>query len=127
MRPVVIVLPHIAADVFSGLVQVPILREPDFLLPQAAMQPLDVAVALRVMKAVRRYVIPSRTNVFVNRAEVNWVPLSVVSVKLASRLPAGRRSSTACLTAVKASSVRQRCERFEPRIFRVQQSITETR
>src|SRR5580692_9949693 len=69
----------------------------------------------------------SRFRVSMNREEVNCVPLSVVSVTLASRLPSGSRSSTDCSTARSASSVRQRCERFHPTISRVQQSITHTR
>src|SRR6266704_1000597 len=66
---------------------------------------------------------PSRPNVSKKREEVNCVPLSVVSVKFSPRLPRGSRSSTACSTAASASSVRQRCERFQPTISRVQQSI----
>src|SRR5215472_18969549 len=65
---------------------------------------------------------PSHANVSINREEVNCVPLSVVRVRVLSRLPAGNRWSTACSTAASASSVRQRCERFQPSISRVQQS-----
>src|SRR5579863_4034126 len=68
---------------------------------------------------------PSRPSVSRNREEVNCVPLSVVSVTFASRLPSGSRASTACSTAASASSVRQRCERFQPTISRVQQSMTQ--
>src|SRR5450432_1116959 len=66
----------------------------------------------------------SRLSVSRNREEVNCVPLSVVSVKFAARLPSGSRSRTACSTAASASSVRQRCDRFDPTISRVQQSYT---
>src|SRR5580765_6132630 len=57
---------------------------------------------------------PSRESVCMNRVEVNCVPLSVVSVKFASRLPAGKRFNTACSTAAKASSVRQRRDKSQP-------------
>lgn len=67
---------------------------------------------------------PSRPSVSRKRDEVNCVPLSVVSVTFASRLPSGSRASTACSTAASASSVRQRCDRFHPAISRVHQSIT---
>jgi hypothetical protein len=63
------------------------------------------------VSAVRRCLILSRASVSINRVEVNCVPLSVVSVKFASRLPAGSRWSTACSTAASASSVWQRRER----------------
>jgi len=48
----------------------------------------------------------------------------VVGGQRHERLPAGSREekSTACSTAASASSVRQRCERFQPSISRVQQS-----
>jgi len=41
------------------------------------------------------------------RVEVNCVPLSVVRVALASQLPCGKRASTACSTASRASSFSQ--------------------
>ncbi len=47
-----IVLLDPARDAAARFVQVAILRRPDFLLLQAAMEPLDVAVSLRMM--VRR-------------------------------------------------------------------------
>jgi hypothetical protein len=49
MRPVVIVLLDPASDAGSRFFQAPVLRRPDFLFLQAAMEPLDVAVALRVV------------------------------------------------------------------------------
>ncbi len=49
VRPVVIVLLDPAGDVAPRFFQAPILRRPDFLFLQAAMEPLDVAVAFRVM------------------------------------------------------------------------------
>ena len=49
MRAVVVVLLQIPADVFSGLRQAAIFRSPDFLFLQAAMEPLDVAVAFRMV------------------------------------------------------------------------------
>jgi hypothetical protein len=49
MRPVVIVLLDPAGDVAPRFFQAPILRRPDFLFLQAAMEPFDVAVAFRVM------------------------------------------------------------------------------
>src|SRR5260370_34304362 len=70
---------------------------------------------------------PSRPSVSRKREEVNCVPLSVVSVTFAARLPSGSRARTACSTAAIASSVLQRCERFHLTISRVQQSITLSR
>ena len=119
-----IVLLDPTSDRCACFFQAPILRRPDFLLFQAAMEPFDVAVAFRVMIRRRRWVMPRRLSVSMNRVDVNCVPLSVVIVKRISRLPEGNRSSTACSTAASASSVRQRCERFHPTISRVQQSIT---
>src|SRR5271169_3270217 len=49
MRPVVIVLLDPTSDVVPRLFHAPIFGRPDFLFLQAAMEPLDVAVALRVM------------------------------------------------------------------------------
>ena len=49
MRPVVIVLLDPASDTGSRFFQAPVLRGPDFLFLQAAMEPLDIAVALRVV------------------------------------------------------------------------------
>jgi hypothetical protein len=48
-RPVVIVLLDLTSNRCSRFFQAPILRRPDFLLFQAAMEPFDVAVAFRVM------------------------------------------------------------------------------
>ncbi len=64
---------------------------------------------------------------FQEARRVNCVPLSVVSVTFSSRLPEGTRSSMACSNAASAFSVQQRCERFQPTISRVQQSITHTK
>ena len=49
VRPVVIVLLDPTSDRCACFFQAPILRRPDFLFLQAAMEPFDVAVALRVM------------------------------------------------------------------------------
>ena len=49
MRPVVIVLLDPTSDRGSRFFQAPVLRGPDFLLFQAAVEPFDVAVAFRVM------------------------------------------------------------------------------
>ena len=88
----------------SCLFQAAILRRPDFLLFQAAMEPFDVAVAFRVM--IRRPPMDDAEpceSVSKKREEVNCVPLSVVSVKFASRLPAGKPAHHGLL---------HRCERF---------------
>jgi len=49
MRPVVIVLLDPTSNAGSRFIQAAILGRPDFLFLQAAMEPFDVAVALRVM------------------------------------------------------------------------------
>jgi len=49
MRPVVIVLLDPANDAAPRFVQCAVLREPDLLFFQTAMEPFDIAVALRVM------------------------------------------------------------------------------
>ncbi len=56
VRSVVIVLPDIAPDTGPadggagpGFLQTPVLVEPDFLFLQAAVEPLDVAVAFRMV------------------------------------------------------------------------------
>ena len=49
VRPVVIVLLDPTSDVAAGFFQAPILRRPDFLFFQAAMEPFDIAVAFRVV------------------------------------------------------------------------------
>ena len=49
MRAVVIVLLEIPADVFSGLTETAIFRRPDFLLFQAAMEPLNLAGTFGMM------------------------------------------------------------------------------
>jgi hypothetical protein len=48
VRPVVIVLFDPTGDRCSLFIQAPILRRPDFLLFQAAMEPFDVAIAFRL-------------------------------------------------------------------------------
>jgi hypothetical protein len=54
----------------------------------------DVAVAFRVMIRVVRRWLPSRPKVSKKHAEVNFVPLSVVSVKSSSRLLSASRSKS---------------------------------
>jgi hypothetical protein len=49
MRAAVIALFQIPADVFSRFGQAAILRSPHFFFLQAAVEPFEVAVALRVM------------------------------------------------------------------------------
>src|ERR1700719_1341450 len=49
MWAVLIVLLQIPADIFSRFPQVTILRTPDLLFLQAAMESLDIAAAFRVM------------------------------------------------------------------------------
>src|SRR5450759_1409389 len=49
MRPVVIVLLDPARDRGSCFLHVTVLRGPDFLFLQAAMEPFDITVALRVI------------------------------------------------------------------------------
>src|SRR5882672_3441084 len=49
MRPVVIVLPDPTSDRGSRFFHTAIFRRPDFLFFQAAMEPFNVAVSLRVM------------------------------------------------------------------------------
>ena len=49
MRPVVIVFLDPTSDRCLRFFQAAILRRPDFLFLQAAMEPFDVAVAFRVM------------------------------------------------------------------------------
>jgi len=63
MRPVVIVLLDPAGDSAPLFFQAPVLRHPDFLFLQAAMEPFDVAVALRVMIRSAPMRDPSRFNV----------------------------------------------------------------
>src|SRR5271156_6945864 len=70
---------------------------------------------------------PNRFRVSTYRADVNWVPLSVVKVKPVPREPKGKACSTAWLSAARASSVRQRKLKSQPTISRVQQSMTDTR
>jgi hypothetical protein len=127
MGPVVIVLLNPTSDAGPCFFQAAILCRPDFLFFQAAMEPFDVAVAFRVM--IRRPAMgdaePLQRLQEARRSELRSI--SVVSVTFASRLPSGSRSRTACSTAASASSVRQRCERFQPTISCVQQSITHTR
>jgi hypothetical protein len=49
VRPVVIVLLDPTSDAGPHFIQATILRRPHFFFLQAAMEPFDVAVALRVM------------------------------------------------------------------------------
>ncbi len=48
MRPVMIVLLDPTGDAGASFFQAPILRSPDFLFLQAAMEPFNVAVTFRV-------------------------------------------------------------------------------
>ena len=114
VRPVVIVLLDPTSDRCSRFFQAPVLCRPDFLFFQAAMEPFDVAVALRVMigrppmgdaEPVERFDEPRRSEL--------------------CPIVCGHRHVR--FTAASASSVRQRCERFHPTISRVQQSITHTK
>src|SRR5256885_2244218 len=127
VRVVVIVFGDPFSDRRSRLLHAAVLVDPNFFLLQAAMKTFDVAVAFRMM--IRRSAVGDaqpRKRFDVTR-RVNCVPLSVVNVSSAPRLPRGKRASTACSTASMASSLRQRNERFHPMISRVQQSITLTR
>ena len=108
VRPVMIVFFDPTSDRCSRFFQAPILRGPDFLFFQAAVEPFDVAVTFGVVIGGPRCVTLSRPSVSRKREEVNCVPLSVVSVRFASRLPSGSRARTACSTAARASSARQR-------------------
>lgn len=63
VRTVVIVLLDPASDALPGLIESLILVEPHLLFFQAAMEPLDVAVAFGWLEAVRRCVMPSRFRV----------------------------------------------------------------
>ena len=118
VRTTLIILPDPATDAGSRFFQGPILRRTHFLLLQAALEPLDVAVAFRVM--IRR---PPMGD-----AE----PPEYLRKAQGSELrPAVRRQRHICLAAAlgqscehrfsiaaRASSVRQRFERFQPTIFR---------
>jgi len=103
MRPVVIVLAKVTGDAFPRFLQVPVFGQSHFLLFQAAMKALDVAVSFRVVMRRAAMVIPNRARLFRKSVDVNWVPLPVVRVKPASRLPAGGRSKTARSTTAGAS------------------------
>ena len=80
MRPVVIVLLDPTSDASSCFFQAAILRRPDFFFLQAAMEPLDIAVAFRVMIGRPPVSDAQPVGVSMNRDEVNCVPLSGVSV-----------------------------------------------
>jgi len=127
VRPVVIVLFDPTSDRGSRFFQASILRCPDFLFLKTAMEPFNVTIAFRVMvgRASMRDAQPVQGLDEPGRSELCAVVGGQRYAGLAAAL--GSRSSTACSTAASASSVRQRCERFQPTISRVQQSITHTR
>jgi hypothetical protein len=82
---------------------VTILRRPDFFFFQTAMEPFNVAVPLGVM--IRRPSMPNSQPVqCFNKARRS---------ELRSIVGGQNRASTACSTASRASSVRQRCDRFQ--------------
>jgi hypothetical protein len=56
MRPVVILLLEPAGDTVPRFFQAPKFRRPDFLFLQAAMEPLDVGAAFRLMIEVKEIV-----------------------------------------------------------------------
>jgi hypothetical protein len=123
MRTVVIVLLDPARNAQLGLIEVLVFVEPHLLFFQAAMKPLDVTVALgmvvscapvRDAQLVKRFDITRRSKL---RAVVGG------KVKPVPREPKGKASSTARLSAARASSVRQRRLKSQPTISRVQQSI----
>ena len=69
MRPVVIVLLDPAGDAAPRFFHAPILRRPNFLFLQAAMEPLDVAVAFRVMIGRAAMGDPQRVAAFACRVD----------------------------------------------------------
>jgi len=89
VRPVVIVLLDPTSDAGPCFYQAAILRGPDFLFFQAAVEPFDVAVAFRVMigsSSVGDAEPPQRLQE-ARRSELQALP--VASVTFASRLPRG--------------------------------------
>ena len=127
MRLVVIVLLDPTSDADPRFLQAAILGRPDFLFLQAAMESFDVAVALGVMigRAPMLDAQPREGFQKARRSELRAVVRGERYARFAAAL--GSRARTACSTAASASSVRQRCERFQPTISRVQQSMTLTR
>jgi hypothetical protein len=125
MRTVVIVLLDPASDALLGLVEALVLVEPHLLFFQAAMEPLDITVALGMV---------------VSRAPVRDAqPIQGFDISCGRKLRAvvGRQSQTRSTrterqslqhgTVERRSSVRQRKLKSQPTISRVQQSMTETR
>lgn len=115
MRPVVIVLPQVTPDAFPGFFQVSVFRQSDFFLFQAAMEALDVAVSLRVMVSRAPMGDPQPRQGF---QEAGGGELRAI---------VDGEGQPARSTAARASSVRQRFDKSQPTISRMQQSITETR
>jgi hypothetical protein len=106
----VIVLLGPTGDRYPSFFQAQILRRPDFLLFQSAMEPFDVAVAFPMM--IRRAVMRD--------------------AELAQRLQEARRCEPRPVVGrqrqvLRAASVRRRRERPHPAISRVRQSITHAR
>ena len=100
MRTVVIVLLDPARDAQPGLGEVLIFVEPHLLFFQAAMEPFDVAVALGMVVCCA----PVRDAEPIQSFDITCVPLSVVNVKPVPRESKGKASSTARLSAARASS-----------------------
>jgi hypothetical protein len=97
MRSVVIVVLDPTSDTAPRFSQAPILRRPNFLFLQAAMEPFDVAVALRVMigRAPMRDTQPSQDFQESERSELRPV---VIGQRYASLATASdSRSSKALL------------------------------
>ena len=95
-----IVLSQVAPDAFPCFLQVSILRQSNFFLLQAPDGSARCSCGPPGDGAVRRRMISNHARVSRKRVEVNCVPLSVARVRPAPRLPAGRRSNTACSTVV---------------------------
>jgi hypothetical protein len=81
MRAVLIVLLEIPSDALSRLGQAAIFRSPDFFFLQAAVEPLDVAVALRMIVGRAWCVMPGCASGSMNREDVNCGQLLAVSVR----------------------------------------------
>ena len=73
MRAVVIVLFDPARDRGPRFLQAAILRRPDFLLLQAAMEPFDVTVAFRVM--IRRAAVRDAQPIYASSSEALILPI----------------------------------------------------
>src|ERR1700722_15687768 len=88
MRPVVIIFLDPTSDRCSRFFQAPILRRPDFLFFQAAVEPFDVAVALWVMirRASMRNAQPVQSLDVPGRSELRAVVCRQRHVRLAAAL-----------------------------------------